>query len=900
VIRPGIRRLFRLALRRRDIVERDVTDEIRTHLALRTEQLIREGVPPEEARAEAIRRFGPLSEAERVMHHVANERDRTMAFRERLDDFAQDARYALRGLRRQPLFTAFVVATLALGIGANAAMFGVVDRLLIRGPEHITDPDRVMRIYQRVRPTGMDEFAHPQFGYVTYDLLRRQTHSFAGVAAYSINDGGATLGRGAGARALTSGSVTSDLFALLGVHVVLGRFFDAAEDRTSGGEHVAVLGYGLWRSAFGSDRSVLGRTIILSDEPYTIIGVAPSGFTGPQLARVDVWLPMSLRSARVTTNWTTAWDAQWHRIVVRLKPGVTPAQANADADSAEAAASLFVAPISYDGRARETSEIAISRWLMGVAAVVLLIACSNVVNLLLARAVRRRREVAVRLALGAGRARLVRLLLSESMILAALGGIAGLAVAWFTAQMMRSVLLPNVEWVAPPVDARVLLVSAAIALTVGVVVGLVPAIRASRPDLAASLKSGVRDGGGQGNRLRGVLTVAQAALSIVLLVGAGLFVRSLSRVRSLDLGIQPERVLVVEPRWPGMAALDTAARRIERARRADVFPRALVRFRQLAGVARASLTVMTPFQSSAGQFLRVPGWDSIPALKGGGPYVSAVTSEYFETVGTPVLRGRSFTVADRAGSEPVALANETMAKTLWPGRDPLGECLFTGEDRKSATVCARIVGIVGDARRFGLREDPSMHYYLPFGQETGFGGTTLLVRPRLGTPASLVAAARAILQDIDPSISYIQAQTLQESVDPQIRPWRLGASVFGLMGVLALLVAAVGLYSVMSYLVAQRTHELGVRIALGARDGDILSLVLRSSLGMAALGVVLGLGLALALGRFVEPLLFDTSARDPGVFGGVALAMLAVALLASLVPALRARRVNPMEALRAE
>jgi len=349
-----------------------------------------------------------------------------------------------------------------------------------------------------------------------------------------------------------------------------------------------------------------------------------------------------------------------------------------------------------------------------------------------------------------------------------------------------------------------------------------------------------------------------------------------------------------------MPTLDNPASRIDAAHRTDTYARALERVRQMPEVQRASLAIGTPFQSSFGQFLRVPGWDSIPALKGGGPYVSAVTNDFFETVGTRLLRGRAFTAADRGGSEPVALVNETMAKTLWPNRDPLGDCLYVGIDRKRATACARIVGIVGDARRFGLREEASMHYYLPLGQETGIGGTKLLIRPHGGSPASIVAPVRSVLHQLDPSLGYIQAQTLQESVDPQIRPWRLGASVFGLMGVLALVVAAMGLYSVMSYLVAQRTHEIGVRIALGARGADVLALVLRSSLTMAALGVMLGLGLAYSSGRFVAPLLFETSPRDPEVFAGVALAMLAVALLATVVPALRAQRVNPMEALRAE
>jgi len=910
MIRPGIRRLFRLALHRPDIVEHDVAEEIRTHLDLRTEQFIREGLSPEAARAEARRRFGPLFTATRELRHVANERDRTMRIREWFDTLRQDIRYAARGLRREPMFAMFIVATLALGIGANAAMFGVVDRLLLRGPEHITAPSRVMRVYETEQPTGMNEFTTNTFGYVMYELLRHDAHSFEGVAAYVVLPEGRIMGHGADATPVSLGQATADLFPLVGVKPALGRFFTASEDRTSGAEHVAVIGYALWQHSYGGDRGVLGRTITLNEAPYTIVGVAPRGFTGPELSRADVWLPMSLLTTFSTTDdWTRTWNGQWLRIVARLKAGVTPEAASADAtaayrhaynggDKTDAAARLFVAPLSFNGQGKESTEVAVSRWLVGVAAVVLLIACSNVVNLLLARSLRRRREVAVRLALGAGRLRLVRLLLTESVMLAALGGAAGLLVALLTGRLMRTVLLSNVEWTSSPVDTRVLALSAGLALAVGILVGLLPAVRSSRPDLTAALKAGVREGGTQGSGLRAALTVAQASLSIVLLVGAGLFVRSLWNVRGLDLGIQPDRVLVVSPRWPSVRKLDQAAQDRENARRNDFYPRALERIRSLPGVDHAALTVGLSFRSSFRQDLRVPGWDSIPHLKGGDPGISAIGSDYLETVGTRLVRGRTFTPADRAGSESVALVNETMARTLWPARDPIGDCLFTGETKKNA-ICARIVGVVADARRGSLREDPAMHYYVPFGQERGMGGTELLVRPH-GPPEALVPAVRALLQQLDPSITYVDAQSLQASVDPQIRPWRLGASVFGLMGVLALIVAAIGLYSVLSYLVAQRTHELGVRIALGARGGDILGIVLRSSLGMAVLGVATGLALSRAIGRFVAPLLFETSPADPGVLGGVAFVMLAVALLASLVPALKAKRVNPMEALRTE
>jgi predicted permease len=864
-----------------------------------------------------MRRFGTLHDAAHELHAAAGRREQSMQSDEWWDALRQDLRYAARGLRREPLFTAFVVATLALGIGANAAMFAVVDRLLLKGPEHITEPGRVLRVYQQVRPTGMDEITHSQFGYVTYDLLRHDSTLFDGVAAYNVGQRSTTFGRGADAELLVVGAATSDLFRLLGDRPALGRFFDATEDRTSAPQHVVVLGDGLWRNAFGADRNVVGRSIMLNDESYTIVGVAPKGFTGPQFTKVDAWTPMSLRSANVShdakgnSNWTTTWNSQWLRVVVRLKPGVsteraaatltaTYRHAYAGGDSAIAAAKIRLLPIAYNGQGKETAEAGISRWLVGVAVVVLLIACSNVVNLMLARAVRRRREVAVRLALGAGRARLVRLLLTESLLLAALGGTAGLVVAWVTGQLMRTALLSSIEWTSAPVDARVLGVSAAIALTAGIVVGLVPALRASRPDLTVSLKSGAREGGGaHGARLRAALTVAQAALSLVLLVGAGLFVRSLSNVRALDLGIQPERVWVVTPQWPPLRSSDTAARRIERVRQRDFNVRSLDRARGLPGVERASITVGLPFATSFGQTVRVSGWDSLPALKGGGPNISAVTEDYFETVGTRVLRGRAFTAADRAGSEPVALVNETMAKTLWPGREAIGDCLFTGPGRNDTSICSRIVGIVADARRYNLREEPAMHYYIPLGQERGMCCGVLVIRPR-GDATALIPAVRRMMQALDPSISYVSVRTLQESVVPQIRPWRLGASMFGLMGVLALVVAAVGLYSVMSYLVAQRAREIGVRIALGARGGDIVALVLRNSIGMAALGVAIGIALALWAGRFIAPLLFDTSPNDPVVIGGVAAILLAVAVLASVLPAMRAMRVDPMEALRAE
>ncbi len=911
MIRPGIRKFFRLGVRRRDIVARNVDEEIRAHIDMRTEQLVREGFPPDVARQEAERRFGPIENARRDLQQHAHHRERTMQFRERLEALEQDLRYAARGLRREPLLAGFVIATLALGIGANAAMFGVVDRLLLRGPEHIVNADRVMRVYLHERVPGQGEFSTPYFGYVMYSAMKESAHSFDRVGIYVASPHQqAVLGRGVDAKLVLRGQASADLFPLLGVRPVLGHFFTADEDNPLGAQRVVVIGYGLWQRDYGGDRDVLGKSMVLAGIPYVIVGVAPKSFTGPQLGPVDVWVPASLHVSMRTDDWMHAWGVQWIQIVTRLKPGVSREQAALDATAAyrhaytggdkdDAGADIFVAPLSFDELGKESTETSVSRWLVGVALVVLLVSCSNVVNLLLARAVRRRREVAVRLALGAARRRLVQLLLTESLLLAMLGGVAGLAVAWITAQLVRTVLLTNVEWTDPPIDGRVLAVSAAIALSVGIITGLVPALRASRPDLTSSLKTGVRDGGAHGARLRSALTVAQAALSVVLLIGAGLFVKSLTNVRSLDLGMQPDRMLIASPRWSAIAPADSAGQAAERARRTALMQEALEKARQLPGVEHAALSIGLPFQSGFSGNVRATGWDSIPASLGPEPGVSAVSADYFVTAGTRLISGRTFTAADRAGTERVSIVGDLMARLLWPKGDAIGKCIYAGKTNDSLTDCARVVGIVADVHRFRLKEKPSMHYYLPFGQERGIGGTTLVIRPH-AEAASAIPIVRKLFQQLDPSITYVDAAALQDDINPQVRPWRLGASMFGLMGILALLIASVGVYSVMAYLVAQRTHELGVRIALGASGQNIVGIVVRSSVGMAALGIVIGLALAVAAGRYVEPLLFNTSPRDAAVFGGVTGVMFAVALLASVLPALRAKNVDPMEALRAD
>ncbi len=894
---------FRHRLRvlfRRKAWERELEEELEFHQDLEAMHQAHAGLGEDAAQLAARRRLGSPT--------YYREEARRMTGFGFLASAAQDLRFVARSLRREPVFAGFVVLTLALGIGANAAMFGVVDRLLLRGPEHVRDPERVVRLYLTDHPPGMRQYTTGTLGYVSYEVLRAGTHSFDGLAVYNRND--VTMGRGAEAQELRASYVTAGFFPLLGVRPILGRFFGAQEDATTGAQPVAVISYGLWQRAFGRSPQVLGSTVAIGDEPYAVVGVAPKGFTGPELGRVDLWLPMSILGPRVTPgqDWTHAWNAQWLGVIGRLKPEITREQAGADATAAHrraygdnpsgsftAEARLTLAPLGANERGEEPGETTVSRWLVGVTLVMLLIACANVVNLLLARAVRRRREVTVRIALGVGRWRLVRLLLAESVSLAVAGSVAGLAIALVLASLVRAVLLPDIEWTAAPVDGRVLALAIGMALITGVVIGLVPALRAARADVATGLKAGVREGGGQRSRLRSGLMVAQAALSVVLLVGAGLFVRSLWNVRALDLGLEPDRVLAVDIHWPSMGRItDPDARLRERARQADFYQRAMARLQRLPGVEHAALTIGMPFQSSFGLGLRVPGRDSLPRLPGGGPNISAVTADYFATMGTRLLRGRTFTPQDRAGSERVAIVSDVMARTIWPEQDPLGECLLINDQ-----PCARIVGVVADARRFRLREDPHMHYYVPLGQETGIGGTMLLVRP-LGNPEAFAGTVRRALLEMDPELGYVEAQSLQQIIDPQVRPWKLGAAVFGLAGVLALVVAAVGLYSVLSYLVEQRTQEIGVRMALGARVGNIVRLVLRDSVGMTLLGITIGAVGALIGGRFLQPLLFEASPSDPSVFATVALSLTVVAVIAGVLPAWRANRVDPMEALRAE
>jgi len=885
-----------LGLFRRAELEREMEEELRAHVEMERDDLSRSGLSAEEARRQALVAFGGVSRTKEEAREA-----RGFPW---LEDLAQDVRYALRGLARTPGFTAAVVVTLALAIGANATMFGIVDRLLLRGPEHVREADAVRRVYAVNSVRGGPQRLWGHFGYVTYADLRDGGAGLFRVAAYSYRD--VASGRGPDASEVRGALATWDLFPLLGVEPALGRFFRADEDRPPSGERVAVLDYGFWRRRFGGDPGVLGRPIELGGADYSIVGVSPAGFTGPDLRPVDVWLPVSTR--QTPANWPTDRESQFLRLVVRLEPGVGVEQAGAAATTVHRRAMagtpafenarIQLLPLLRGEQGAERVETRVSRWLAGMSLIVLLVACANIANLLLARAGRRRREVAVRLVLGVGKGRLVRLLLTESVLLSLAGGVAALALVRWCRPLLQSLLLPDVAFGRWPVDSRILAFTAALALGVGVLLGLVPALQAGRANLSASLKSGSVQSGADRSRLPAGLVVAQSGMAFVLLVGAVLFVASLRRALAQDLGVEPSRVLVVTSvAWSSLAGASPEAAALERSRRRAVMDQAVERLRGRPWVEYASASIGTPFEYSIDVRLRVPGLDSIPQLPGGGPFVYAVGPDYFATVGTPLVRGRVFESGDRAGSERVVVVNEAMASALWPGQEALGRCVVVFND---SLPCARVIGVVRNANQWQLQESPAMQCYVPLGQEVGISGLNLLVRPRGEHAGRAAESIRREFWEIQPGLPYVDVWPLALALDGEMRPWRLGASLFTLFSLLALVVTVVGLYSVIAYVVEQRTREYGVRIALGASPGAVFGQTLRRGLAPALLGLPAGLAIALVAGRFVQPLLFETSARDARILGLVALVLLVVSALASLIPAIRATRVDPVVALQAE
>lgn len=802
-----------------------------------------------------------------------------------MDALIQDLRLAFRSLGRNPAMTMAAILTLALGIGANTAMFGVIDSLFFRPPAHVVDPDQVVRV--NASPGSIRNW--PRYADLRDHAKSLTVTAYFGPRPYS-------LGQGATAREVQATLVTADFFPILGVTPRLGRFFSADEDRP-GSADVVVVSEEYWKRQLDGASDALGKTLKLGQRNYSVIGVAPDRFAGVELTRPDLWLPMG--ASAPTALWAevlTCERCSWLQMIGRLAPGATATKAETEITT------LFrghvVQPIDSATRVSLTGlkrslgidaarGVQLSTWLAAACGIVLLIACVNVANLLLTRATRRQREMAVRMALGSRRAHLVRQLYLESGMLAFLGGGAALIMTIWVGPILRALLLPNTP--ADPVDFRVLLFTSAAALVTTMLAGLAPVLYATSPNLATALKAGAREGGGTRSLIQSALLIGQVALTMILLTGAALFVRSLNRVHGLRLGFEPEHVLVANanltPVRPTTAESDAEYQRMRE------------RVARVPGVVSTALSVGFPFQFSYGTGFSSPGVDSIPDMS--GPYISAVSPEYFATMGTRVLRGRGITEADIGGTPRIIVVSELMARTIWPGKEPIGQCLSIST---ADAPCREVVGIVEDGRQDRVTE-PSAQSFIPLAQaddpSLAVPITSLVIRTS-GSAERMVGAVRQAIQSSAADLPFVNLEPMEYLFADQVRPWKLGASLFGLFGALALLLGAVGVYGVLSYAMSQRTHELGVRMTLGAQREQLLAMVVGRGVRIALFGVVIGAGGALLAGKALASLVYGISPYDPLNLVIVGLIMVLVAALASLIPAYRVSRIDPMVALRTE
>ena len=883
---------------RRDRLDAELRQELEFHRA----QLERD------ARADGRSAAAAAWSARRQLGNLTRVREEA---RERwsvpwLDHLQQDIRYALRGLRRSPGFTISAIITLGLGIGANAAMFGMIDRLMFRPYAYLRDPARVHRVYLQYAFRDRVETT-PTFEYTRYLDLRRWATSIAASAAYS--SGAVAVGSGDASRERPIAAVSASFFDFFDARPALGRFFGTAEDTTPVGASVAVLDYGFWKTAFGG-RDVLGEPLRVGNISATIIGVAPEHFSGVDDGSAPaVYVPITTYGGSLPgedgKQYYTTYHWGWLQVMVRRKPGVSVAAANADLSAAyarswnvergensslapvEVARPHAIASAMRDAAGPDPSlEARTLVWVTGVAVIVFLIACANVANLFLARALSRRREIALRVALGVSRRRLAAQTLTETIVLSLLGFVVGVAVAQWGGLALRRLFLGETSRFDLLTDGRTLFAAFAVAIAAGVITGLVPVVLGGHARLTPMLKSGSREGTYQRSRARGALLILQGALSMVLLVGAGLFVRSLDHVRAMRLGFDPERILVVRRSLRGTNMSDSDQVRLGR--------RLLETAQAIPDVERAAWVSSVPFWTWSSTALFVPGIDSVGRL-GEFTYQQG-TADYFRTMGTRILRGRGFKREDVGTAPRVAVVSESMARVLWPNATAIGQCLRVGSD---TMPCTTVVGVAEDVAHESLTATRHYRYYLPIEQFHPTMGYAVMLRMR-GDPVAATDRVRRIMQRVMPGQTYVTATPLSGVVEEERRSWHLGATMFVAFGVLALIVAAVGLYGVIAYNVAQRMHELGVRVALGARSADVVRLVVGQGVRFAVAGVTLGTLLALVAARWVQPLLFEQSASDVRVFGVVGGVLLVVAAIASALPARRATLVDPNTVLRAD
>jgi putative ABC transport system permease protein len=874
------------ALRGREAVLGDIDEELRLHLEMEAAANVERGMPPEEARRAALRTFGNFDSVRERAYEVRGGG--------LLETFLQDVRYAGRTLAKRPGFTAVAALTLALGVGANTAIFSVVEAVLLR-PLPYRHAGRVVMVWESYLPNGGKRNVISPANFLDW---RDQAKSFDEMAAFVDQTLGLT---GAGEpEEVPAQLVTPNLFALLGVNPELGRAFLPEDVKAGERPNVAILSHGLWQRRFGGAPDVLGRTLSLNGRPVSVVGVMPPGFkwfvkeNSHSGKPADLWLPFALDPYRDRTQ-----AGRFAQAVGRLAPGVPIEKAQAEMDTiARRLASQYV---DYDKgwsvilvplRDQLAGEIRPALLvLLGAVGFVLLIACVNVANLLLARAAGRHKEIAIRSAMGAGRRRIVRQLLTESLLLSLLGGALGLLLSLWSVRALVALSPENLIGEGEVgLDLPVLAFTLGASLLTGILFGLAPALEASRVKLNESLKESSRGNAGssRGRRLRDALIAAEVGLALVLLVGAGLMVRSFVRLQAVDPGFDARNLLTLRVALPTVKYPDDAKVNL-------FFRQAVASLRTLPGVRAASAVSELPFASlGTATSFTIEGRPAPDPGERLGTDLRVVDEEYFRTLKIPVLAGRTFTPQEELEDRKVCVINQAMARAYFPGESPLGKRVIVVMSPNPSPT--EIVGVVGDARYGKLEGDlRPMVYWTP--AQLTYNSMALILRTQ-GDPEDLAGPARRAIQAIDKNQPVADVRTLESWISESVARTRFGTLLLGAFALLALTLAAVGIYGVMSHSVVQRQNEIGVRMALGARAGDVLWLVIRQGLARVLVGVGLGLLGALALTRVLASLLYGVSATDPLTFLSLALLLTAVSWIACYIPARHAARVDPLIAMR--